>query len=152
MAKKSKFKPKTGGKAQNQSAEKINPFEIHVNRSKHDVLGRKRKEDRGLPGIARAKALKKREKTLLQEYKTRHKSNLFVDRRIGENDPTLDPEKKIALRLAAVKTKHANRKSMFNLNDEDFLTHGGKTLDDDNIDDRMAFSDDEDDQMLDGKL
>lgn len=152
MAKRSKFKPKTGGKAHNRAAEKINPFEIHVNRSKHDVLGRKRKEDRGLPGIARAKALKKREKTLLQEYKTRHKSNLFVDRRIGENDPTLDPEKKIALRLAAVKTKHANRKSMFNLNDDDFLTHGGKTLDDDNIDDRMAFSDDEDDQVLDAQF
>lgn len=38
---------------------KLNPFEIHINRVKYDVVGRKTKEDRGLPGIARAKAVKK---------------------------------------------------------------------------------------------
>lgn len=37
----------------------LNPFEIHVNRQKFEVLGRKLKADRGLPGVSRAKALKK---------------------------------------------------------------------------------------------
>ena len=37
----------------------LNPFEVHVNRQKFQVLGRKSKTDRGLPGVARAKALKK---------------------------------------------------------------------------------------------
>lgn len=154
MAKKNRFKSKAAGSSQGaeQKTEKRNPFEIHINKSKHDVIGRKRKEDRGLPGVARAKALKKREKTLLQEYKTRHKSNVFVDRRIGENDPTLDPEKKIALRLAAVKIRQSNKKSMFNLNDDDQLTHGGKALDEDNFDDKLGFSDDEDDQGLDAEF
>lgn len=36
-----------------------NPFEIHTNRKKHDILGRKLKHERGLPGISRSKAIKK---------------------------------------------------------------------------------------------
>ena len=43
------------------------------------------------------------------------------------------------------------QKSMFNLNDDDMLTHGGKALDEDNLDDRMGFSDDDDEQILDGR-
>lgn len=37
----------------------LNPFEVHVNRQKFEVMGRKLKNDRGLPGVSRAKALKK---------------------------------------------------------------------------------------------
>lgn len=36
-----------------------NPFEIHTNRRKHDILGRKLKHDKGLPGISRSKSIKK---------------------------------------------------------------------------------------------
>ena len=58
---KNKFKPRKEGKNQKGGDAKggVNPFEVHINRSKYDVLGQKRKEDRGLPGVARAKALKK---------------------------------------------------------------------------------------------
>jgi len=38
---------------------KNNPFEIHTNKRKHDILGRKLKHDTGLPGISRSKAIKK---------------------------------------------------------------------------------------------
>ena len=38
---------------------KSNPFEIHTNRRKHDILGRNLKHDKGLPGISRSKAIKK---------------------------------------------------------------------------------------------
>lgn len=38
---------------------KINPFEVHINREKLKVLGKKSKHDRGLPGVSRAKAVQK---------------------------------------------------------------------------------------------
>ena len=46
----------------------VNPFEVRVNKIKHDVLGKKSKSDRGLPGVARGKAIKKvRQKPLLTD-------------------------------------------------------------------------------------
>ncbi|KAK3873272.1 hypothetical protein Pcinc_021699 [Petrolisthes cinctipes] len=154
MAKKkaSQFKSKAAQSAGKKNEKKHNPFEVHINRVKHDVIGRKNKNDIGLPGISRAKAVKKRERTLLQEYKHSYKSNVFVDRRIGEHNPRMDPEKKIALRIAAEKKRQFSKKSLFNLNDDEELTHGGLVLNDTNINDRIQNSDDEDDNMLDAKF
>lgn len=36
-----------------------NPFEVRVNRRKHDVLGQKIRSGRGLPGVARSRAVQK---------------------------------------------------------------------------------------------
>lgn len=38
---------------------KLNPFEVHINKEKIKVLGRKSKHDKGLPGVSRAKAIQK---------------------------------------------------------------------------------------------
>ena len=38
---------------------KRNPFEVRVNRLKHDVIGQKVKTDKGMPGISRSKANEK---------------------------------------------------------------------------------------------
>lgn len=38
---------------------KSNPFEIRLNRQKHPILGKKRKHEKGNPGIARSKAVEK---------------------------------------------------------------------------------------------
>lgn len=38
---------------------KQNAFEMKLNRQKHDVLGRRVKHDKGLPGVARSKAAAK---------------------------------------------------------------------------------------------
>ncbi len=39
---------------------KVNPFEVKINKQKHEVLGRKMaKHDKGMPGISRSKAVKK---------------------------------------------------------------------------------------------
>lgn len=38
---------------------KLNPFEVHINKEKIQVLGKKSKHDRGLPGVSRAKAIQK---------------------------------------------------------------------------------------------
>jgi nucleolar protein 14 len=62
-AKKSNTKKKAGkGKKRAFAVEKprdLNPFEVHVNKQKFNVLGRKLKNDRGLPGVSRSKALNK---------------------------------------------------------------------------------------------
>lgn len=109
--------------------EKINPFEVKVNRQKHDVLGRKSKSDRGLLGVSRNKAIKKRKETLLQEYVLRNKSNAFVDKRIGEFDTTMNSDDKMAARLAQER-KISQKKSVFSLNEEEELTHLGKSIND----------------------
>ncbi|XP_034254231.1 nucleolar protein 14 homolog [Thrips palmi] len=123
----------------------LNPFEIHVNRQKFEVLGRKLKADRGLPGVARAKALKKRKATLLQEYKLKDKSNKFLDRRIGESNSGMTAEDKMTARFTAERMRSQSRKAMYNLADDEVLTHRGQTLNEiEKFDDPR--SDDEDDE------
>ena len=87
----------------------LNPFEVKVNKQKFQVLGRPTKHERGLPGVSRAKALKKRTHTLLQEYKNRFKSNKLVDKRLGENNPKLSVEGKMEMRFLAEKIKSQNK-------------------------------------------
>lgn len=43
----------------------VNPFEMHINKQKFQVLGRQLKNDRGLPGVAKARALRKVSSNLL---------------------------------------------------------------------------------------
>lgn len=106
---------------------KLNPFEVHINREKLKVLGKKNKNDRGLPGVSREKALKKRKHTLQQEFKLHNKANRFVDKRIGEGDVNMTEEDRFIARYAKLKSKH-HKKSIFNLADEEVLTHKGQAL------------------------
>lgn len=110
------------------SKKSVNPFEVHINRQKFNVLGRQMKADRGLPGVARAKALKKRKETLLQEYKVLHKSNKFLDRRIGEKNNAMTKEDRIIARFSAERMKAHKRKNIFNLADDEVLTHKGQSI------------------------
>ncbi|RKP04209.1 hypothetical protein CXG81DRAFT_16347 [Caulochytrium protostelioides] len=118
-----------------------NPFETLVSRSKQTVLGRVVKGTQGRPGQARALGEQKRQETLLAEYQSRNSNNVFVDRRIGENNPTLSVDDRMQERLRLLqkrrKTDLANR---FNLNVDDDaeggllggdtlqLTHRGQAL------------------------
>ncbi|KAI4460556.1 nop14 [Holotrichia oblita] len=122
---------------------KLNPFEVHINREKLKVLGKKNKNDRGLPGVSREKALKKRKHTLQQEFKLNNKANRFVDKRIGEGDINMTEEDRFIARYAKLKAKH-HKKSIFNLADEEVLTHKGQALSEiEKFED--AKSDDDDD-------
>jgi len=40
-------------------SKRLNPFEVHINKQKHVVLGKKSKNEKGLPGISRSRAIKK---------------------------------------------------------------------------------------------
>lgn len=63
---------------------------------------------------------------------SRNKVGGLVDRRFGENDPTMTPEERAAERFARESQKKMRKESMFNLEDDEDefqLTHLGQTLD-----------------------
>ncbi|NXC29146.1 NOP14 protein, partial [Campylorhamphus procurvoides] len=105
-----------------------NPFEVKVNRQKFDVLGRKTKNDVGLPGVSRSKAIKKRTHTLLKEYKEREKTNVFKDKRFGEYNTKITPEEKMIRRFALERQQNYGKKNIYNLNEDEELTHYGQSL------------------------
>ncbi|XP_064007653.1 nucleolar protein 14 isoform X2 [Pogoniulus pusillus] len=107
---------------------KSNPFEVKVNRQKFDILGRKTKNDVGLPGVSRSKAIKKRTQTLLKEYKEREKANVFKDKRFGEYDTKISPEEKMMRRFTLERQQNYGKKNIYNLNEEEELTHYGQSL------------------------
>lgn len=107
-----------------------NPFEVHFNKQKHQILGRKTKHDKGLPGMSRLKAINKRKETLLIEYKDRNKTNSFKDQRFGEKDISISFEDKMLERFAIQqKSKHKSL-GKFNLTGDEELTHLGQSLSD----------------------
>ncbi|XP_078484862.1 nucleolar protein 14-like [Ciona intestinalis] len=105
-----------------------NPFEIKINKQKHNILGRKTKNDRGLPGVSRSKANKKRKDTLLNEYKHRNKTNQIRDGRFGLNDEQMTIEEKMLQRFSMERKKKHEKMAQFNLNDDEELTHLGQSL------------------------
>ncbi|XP_054265030.1 nucleolar protein 14 isoform X1 [Macrosteles quadrilineatus] len=126
-------------------SKKWNPFEVHTNRSKHHILGRMLKHDRGLPGISKSKALTKRKSTLLKEYQIGLKNNKFIDRRIGERNERMTDDDRIMARFAVVRERLFKKKAVFNLSDTEVLTHRGQTLNEiERFED--ARSDDDEDQ------
>ena len=56
---KNKNKPKFGKKNNvSNKSKKLNPFELHINKKKLEVVGQRNRNDRGKPGVARAKGIK----------------------------------------------------------------------------------------------
>ncbi|NWR62447.1 NOP14 protein, partial [Bucorvus abyssinicus] len=105
-----------------------NPFEVKVNRQKFNILGRKTKNDVGLPGVSRSKAIKKRTQTLLKEYKEREKTNVFKDKRFGEYNTKISPEEKMIRRFTLERQQNYGKKKIYNLNEDEELTHYGQSL------------------------
>uniref|UniRef100_A0A1A9UEM9 Nucleolar protein 14 n=1 Tax=Glossina austeni TaxID=7395 RepID=A0A1A9UEM9_GLOAU len=138
------------------TAKHLNPFEVHINKEKFQILGRVCKHDKGLPGISRAKAAKKRKETLGQEFMQKHKTNRFKDRRIGKHvsEAQLNEDiinaRFIADRMEKIKQ---NKHSRFNLNDDEILTHRGQTLADiEQFRDDRSEEDDEENERLDAEF
>ncbi|GBB85519.1 hypothetical protein RclHR1_12000011 [Rhizophagus clarus] len=121
--------PRDGGvKSLNSLVPKqINPFELKINKVKHDVLGKKIKGIKGKPGMKRQIGIEKRMKTLLVEMENKNKVGGIVDHRFGENNSNISPEEKILERFTKERQKRS--KSLFNLeDDDDDLTHYGQSL------------------------
>ncbi|XP_012058849.1 PREDICTED: nucleolar protein 14 homolog [Atta cephalotes] len=137
---------------QQKNKKQLNPFEVHINRDKQNVLGRKSKNDHGLPGISRAKAINRRKQSLLQEYTLQNKNNIFLDKRIGEKNCSMSIEDKATARFAKERMKAYKKESIFNLNDE-ILTHRGQTLEEiEKFDDPRSDDEFSDNENVSGKL
>ncbi|KYN32734.1 Nucleolar protein 14 [Trachymyrmex septentrionalis] len=137
---------------QQKNKKQLNPFEVHINRDKQKVLGRKSKNDHGLPGISRAKAINRRKQSLLQEYTLQNKNNVFLDKRIGEKNCSMSIEDKATARFAKERMKAYKKESIFNLNDE-ILTHRGQTLEEiEKFDDPRSDDEFSDNENVSGKL
>ncbi|KAJ1960751.1 nucleolar complex protein 14 [Dipsacomyces acuminosporus] len=135
----------------------MNPFEMKVNRKKLDVLGLKRKDEQVNVAAARQRAVEKRKSTIGVERKNRNRAGGIIDRRIGENDPTMDPEEKMLQRFTLEKQNRARNASMYNLEDNSdvegqitSLTHFGQSLNDmEDLNDLGASGDEDDSGAID---
>jgi nucleolar protein 14 len=115
--------------------ERFNPFEVKApaRPAKFEVTSNKpSKSGPGRPGVTKGLGEERRRETLLKEIQSRNKVGGMVDRRFGENDPTMTPEQRAAERFAKQNERKAKKSSMFNLEDEEeeemTLTHGGEVL------------------------
>ncbi|EDW24059.1 GL23927 [Drosophila persimilis] len=137
-----------------QSAKRQNPFDVHVNKEKFKILGRICKHDRGMPGVARSKALQKRTQTLGQQFAVKHKTNKFKDNRIGRHlsgdqlTESVMNARYLAEKMSQVRTSQKAQK--FNLNDDELLTHRGQTLEEiEQYRDERSDDEELDDEALD---
>ena len=139
--KQKKAASKDGGKRLARNAalegirERFNPFEVKAPARpvKFEVTSNKpKKSGPGRPGITKGLGEERRRGTLLKEIQSRNKVGGILDRRFGENDPTMTPEQRAAERFAKQNERKAKKNSMFNLEDgeaeEMALTHGGEVL------------------------
>ncbi|KAF3482159.1 nucleolar complex protein 14 [Arthroderma uncinatum] len=137
--------------------EQFNPFEIRapVRPSKFAVTtARPEKSSAHRPGVTRGLGEERRKETLLKELQSRNKVGGLLDRRFGENDPSMTPEQRAAERYARESQKRAKKEGLFNLEDDDEgemqLTHMGQSLFDldtrkDDFNEELSVTEDESD-------
>ena len=86
---------------------------------------------------------------MLKEYEEKGRAGGVVDRRFGENDPTMSLEERMLERFTKERQR-ASKGAAFNLEDEEELTHYGQSLskldDFDNI--GLGLDDDEEDRGM----
>ncbi|KAM6539533.1 nucleolar complex protein 14 [Fusarium falciforme] len=134
--------------------EQFNPFDLkHAKGPKFEVTTNRLKAPgiagsiKGRPGQAKAASEERRRETLLVEMQRRNKVGGILDRRFGENDPTMAPEEKMLERFAREKQRSHKKSSMFDLEDdepEEGLTHMGKSL---SFDDMRPVDDFQEDDL-----
>jgi len=132
--------------ASSKSAVKTNLFEIKMNKQKHNILNRKNKNHVGLPGVSRSAAIKKRQKTLLVEMDRKNNVSVVLDKRIGAGDSEMNPEEKMLQRMTKERMRVYKKRELFNLNDDEELTHLGKPISSMEDFNQFNLSDDEDDR------
>ncbi|KAG2158073.1 nucleolar protein 14 [Suillus bovinus] len=127
---------------------KLNPFDTKVTKCKHDVGGRKIKGSKGQPAQSKQAGIQQREKTLLKEFQNRGHVGGVVDRRFGENDPSMSLEDRMLERFTKERQR-ASKGTIFNLEGEEQLTHYGQSLSNlDDFDDvGLPIDEDEDDDQ-----
>ncbi|KAL8694043.1 MAG: hypothetical protein Q9218_001221 [Villophora microphyllina] len=116
--------------------EQFNPFEVRAptRAIKYDVASSKAPVGKGTiarPGVTKGLGEENRRRTLLKEMHRRKKVGGILDRRFGENDPTMTLEEKALERFVREKQRGTKRDTLFDLedgDDDDQLTHFGQSL------------------------
>ncbi|KAL1311698.1 hypothetical protein AAFC00_001800 [Neodothiora populina] len=118
----------------------FNPFEIKApsrpskfeSTTRDSMRGKSSKPAAGRPGVTKSLGEEARRATLLPELQRRNKTGGIIDRRIGENDPTMTPEERALQRFTREKQR-SKTGSLFDLEDADdeevALTHMGRPMD-----------------------
>lgn len=119
--------------------QQFNPFDVKVVRNKReDALAKK--QTVGKPGISKQAGEDKRKLEWDAKMARKNKAGGIIDRRFGETNKHLSAEEKMLERFTKSKLAQANKKSIYNLDDDDendedngfnTLTHRGHTLNDD---------------------
>lgn len=142
---KGKGKGKKGNDRNRQDKEKVlenirkafSPFDVKTTKQKNDVIGRKVIGAVGRPGVSNQAGEESRKNAYLVEKAMKNRVGNFMDRRFGENDPSLNPEDKMLERFTKERQNKASKGSLFSLEDgedysegmgEDLLTHAGRAL------------------------
>lgn len=122
-----------------------NPFEVsaRMKRPKHVVHNRPVSKPKNTKHAL--ESLQRRQTQLRKTLTSTKKSNVLIDKRIGEYDPGMSSSDQMLARLVKERTRQSQRSSKFRLNDDDndLLTHKGKKIDPNKMD--AIYSDDEDD-------
>ena len=116
--------------------ESFNPFEFkHLSRPrKFDYVSSQpenaTKHILGRPGVTKSQGEETRRKTLLPEMNRKNKVGGILDRRIGENDPTMSLDDRMMARFEReqLKKRGGNVFDLEDGEDEMMLTHGGQSL------------------------
>lgn len=116
--------------------ESFNPFEFkHLARPKKFEYVSNNSADRkqvlSRPGVTKSQGEETRRNTLLPEMHRKNKVGGILDRRIGENDPTMSLEDRMMARFEREQQSKRGGGNVFDLEDGDdevMLTHGGQSL------------------------
>jgi nucleolar protein 14 len=116
--------------------EAANPFDFKslARPKKHAYTSNQPQDARkvlGRPGVTKSKGEETRKKTLLPEMSRRNKVGGILDRRIGENDPSMSLDDRMMARFEREQQRKRGG-NVFDLeeaDDEVTLTHGGMSLD-----------------------
>lgn len=140
-------------KAIKEIRQQFNPFDVKVVRNKReDALAKK--QTVGKPGISKQAGEDRRKLEWEAKKARKNKTGGIVDRRFGESNKHMSAEEKMLERFTKSKLAQANKKSIYNLDDDeddDFntLTHKGHRLNDDFDEDvEVSDAEDEDDDFF----
>ncbi|GKT42179.1 putative nucleosome assembly protein [Colletotrichum spaethianum] len=144
------------GAALGQIREQFNPFDLKHNprgpkfevTTNRPQTGAAAKGIHGRPTEAKSLGEQRRRETLLVEMQKRNKVGGILDRRFGENDPSLAEEEKMLERFAREKQRTHKKTSLFDLEETEplgELTHMGQTL---NFEHHADMADDFDEDDL----
>ena len=163
----------SGGSGSN--AGNINPFEdLSARQKRPKQMIHNRPISKPKTTKHTLESLQRRQTSLKSTLQVSTKKNAFVDRRIGQYDPTMSRDDQMLARLVRERSKQSKRTMKFQLNDEEYnngndggfgggggggrgalgglLTHKGKPLDPNKSNDEVYLSSDDEDPTNRGDL